>query len=119
MLKKISLRELIYVIRPSLRNSYPFADWYVLANTIAAFVFLFLSFPEKMAPWEWLLIIYAAFRIFEILVYIIWLLLFQGYSEDEDASIPLASYRRTVLLLLFNYAEVVLWFSLILQRKVG
>jgi len=60
------------------------------------------------APWlSAVVVAAAAIRLFEILVNAVHVTLFHGFIDKK----PLAGPRRIVILLLFNYIELVFWFA--------
>ena len=57
---------------------------------------------------------YGAYRTFEITVFQIDLLLFHQYrARQNNVAHSVRSYRRTVILLIHNYFEIVCWFGTI------
>ena len=51
-------------------------------------------------------------RVFEVIIYQVNVLLFDEYrAKKNNHTYSLRSYRRTVLLLLHNFAEIIFWFA--------
>lgn len=97
---------------PSLRRSYVFVDGWVLGHLCLS-VFVFVVVPFLDGSWFLgVLFVYGALRIFEVVVYQVNVMLFDEYRARK-AGIPyhLKGYRRIVLLLLHNYAEMIFWFA--------
>lgn len=104
---------------PRARGSYGFVDAWVLGNLGFSLVFLALSRVPQIRLWEIGILIYAGFRIFEVVIYQINVLLFDEYrAKKAGKEYALRSYRRVVVLLLHNYIEILFWFALF-YRNLG
>jgi predicted component of viral defense system (DUF524 family) len=58
------------------------------------------------------LFFYGILRVFEILVYQINVLLFDDYkAKKQKKEYAIKSYRRTVILLLNNFLEIIIWYA--------
>jgi len=98
-------------------ESYGFVELWVLGHVLLSIILL-LIYPTLGA------VIYGGLRVFEVLIYLINVILFDEYRANkaehrkkragETYAIPYAirGYRRIVILLLHNYAEIILWFAL-------
>lgn len=97
--------------------SYAFVDWYVSLHTLASFAALVITTLRVEKDVNLLLLIvalYATFRIFEVFVYQVNVLLFDQYrAEKQNKSYVIRGYRRMVLLLIHNYFELVCWFGVL------
>jgi hypothetical protein len=76
-----------------------------LALSIAAFCIALFTTNETI---QWLIVVGSAVRVFEYLNYLFWVILF---ARPNKGKTDLRSYKRSVLLLMFNYAETIFWFS--------
>lgn len=120
ILGRISLFEMVRKVAPTLRRNYAFVEIYVFTNTTLAFLALAIaSWRSDMAPTLLLVMaaVYGAYRIFEITVYQINVLMFDDYKfrklNGPKAEYSVRSYRRMVILLVHNYFEIVLWYGLV------
>ena len=107
---KLSLFAIIATVRPSLISA-RFVDGWVVGHLVLAIVAVALItwFP----PYHWMALLivgYGILRVFEIAVYQVNVLLFDEYRAARAGNVyELHGYRRIVLLLLHNYAEIILW----------
>lgn len=94
-----------------------FVEVWVLANLGAAVFLLTLPDVPGWSCWETLLVAYAAIRTFEIAIYQSNVLLFDAYRKRKAGErYQVRGLRRLVLLLLHNYAELILWFGIIFRH---
>lgn len=110
ILAKLSLFALIARIRPSLVSA-RFVDAWVLGHLLLAIasVAAITSLPP-LHPIAFALVGYGTLRVFEIAIYQINVLLFDEYRAVKAGKpYELHGYRRMVLLLLHNYAEIIFW----------
>jgi hypothetical protein len=116
-LSRISVFELLRVAVPAWRNSYVFVEWYVTAVTALSVAALLVAANRIEVSVTWILaaaVAFGAFRIFEVVVYQVNVLLFDEYrSRTSNGEYALRSYRRLVILLVHNYFEIVCWFGVI------
>ena len=101
-LKNISLFNVITNIFPSAKG-YGFVETWVIANFFASIILLCISSVSNIRWWEIIILIYASSRIFEIIIYQIYVLLF---------SKTLGGYRRLFILLISNALEILIWFAI-------
>ena len=98
-------------------ESYGFVELWVLGHLLLSIVLLSICSATGA-------VIYGGLRVFEVLTYLINVLLFaeyrhkkKEYEERKKGEIytspyALRGYRRIVILLLHNYAEIIFWFAL-------
>jgi hypothetical protein len=111
VLGKISLFDLLRAFSPRFKT-YRWVDIYVLVHLGFSFVAIFIvaRWPDGIVAW--VIVFYGALRVFEINVYQVNVLLFDEYrAQREGEKYAVRGYRRLVLLLLHNYAEIIFWFS--------
>jgi hypothetical protein len=122
-LGRISLFAILRSLLPCMRSSqrrFLVVEVWVLGHLGLAVLATILAsrFPGSLIVT--LLMWYGGFRVFEIVVYQINVLLFDEYrARRRGQAYFLRSYRRMVVLLLHNYAEVVLWFATALLNLQG
>jgi hypothetical protein len=109
----LSLFSIIRKAVPKARKSYLFVEVYVTMMTLLSIIALAVATWRRAEQVNVILVFVAAFgayRIYEIVVYQVNVLLFDEYRAKR-ASQPyyVRGYRRIVLLLLHNYLEVVCW----------
>jgi hypothetical protein len=118
----LSQLSMFFVVRklvPSKQRSRRFTDGWVLGHLLASILLAVASSVPGLAWWELIFIIYAGFRIFELVVYLINILLLnQVRVGKEKKRYSFREYRRIVILAIHNYAELIFWFTLI-YRNVG
>lgn len=110
-LGKLSFFALVGWVFPSWISA-RFVDAWVLGHLVLAFVTLWIvsSFPAHAISIA--LVIYGVVRVFEIAVYQTNVLLFDEYrAVKAGTDYALEGYRRIVLLLLHNYAEIIIWLA--------
>ncbi len=116
-LQHVSIIEILRTAFPRLRMNHAFIEAYVTVNTIAAFVALAVAANRWDSGVSNLLVIatvYGSFRIFEITVFQLNVLMFHQYRAKIAGEVhTLRSFRRTVILLVHNYFEIVCWFGVI------
>ena len=120
----ISPFKLVGSLRPRSLQSPSFIDGWSLGHLALALLTLVIA--AIGAGWAGIfslsLLAYGGVRLFELLVYQINVLLFDEYRCRRDGKIyALHGYRRTVILLLHNYFEVLIWFAAayILAERAG
>jgi hypothetical protein len=83
----------------------PGIEWWAIGSLILALIAFALSGSTMWLTVPFLVI--GILRVLEVLINAVHVTLFHGFIDKK----PLAGNRRIVLLLLFNYAEIVLWFA--------
>jgi len=111
LLRHISLFGLIRRLfkRQKWASSYAFVDTWVLVHLILSLAVLYLY---QYMPWrwlQWLVVIFAALRLLELVVYQLSVLLVDQFHKKIYA---LGGYRRILVLSIMNYIEILAWFSL-------
>lgn len=111
-LSRISLFGLLATLAPGAINARTVDAW-VLGHLVLALCSV--GFVSSIGPSHWLstaLVIYGLLRVFEIAVYQVNVLLFDEYrAVRAGRRYALHGYRRIILLLLHNYAEIILWLA--------
>lgn len=108
---KISTFYLITRIFPRMRNA-GFVDAWVLGHLLLALVSLLIASRYPGAILSSLLVCYGVLRVAEIAIYQANVLLFDEYRAFKAGrKYALEGYRRIVLLLLHNYAEIIVWLA--------
>lgn len=112
-LGKISAFELVRAVLPRLSRSYAFVDGWVLAHLFLALGSVFLvTFDEKYESYSFFVVLYGSIRVFEMTIYQVNVLLFDGYRAKRAGQVyALKGHRRIVILLLHNYFEIIFWFA--------
>jgi len=117
ILQHISIVEILRTVVPKLRVTSAFIEGYVTLNTLAAFTALAVAAHRLDVAVSWLLVVavvYGSFRIFEITVFQANVLMFHQYrAKVAGESYTLRGFRRTVILLVHNYFEIVCWFGVV------
>lgn len=114
ILSYISIYALITRFKKNI--SYRFIDWWVTSNLIFAFAASLIVYYWEYPFILYFFSIYGIVRIFEIFVYQINVLLFYEYHhkvKEPDEEYKIKSPTRLIILLFYNYAEIVCWFSAI------
>lgn len=110
-LGRVSLFSLVRWALP-LQGSARFVDAWVLGHLVLSFLALVVvsCFPKHWVSVA--IVIYGLVRVFEIAVYQANVLLFDEYrTVKAGREYALEGYRRIVLLLLHNYAEIITWLA--------
>ncbi len=112
-LEKISLFWVVRKLIPATRESYRFVDWWVLGHLLLSFVLLAICSALNLHWGEAIAVGWGVIRVFEVIIYQINVVLFGEYRAKK-AGKPYAfrGFRRIVILLLHNYAEIIFWFAL-------
>jgi hypothetical protein len=113
-LSVISLFGLLRWAMPWLQDknrSYAVVETWVVAHTALALFAALLAHAGVASTLVTVLLVYGGFRVFEIVVTQVNVLLFDEWrARRAGRSYSLRGYRRILILLLHNYAEVVFWF---------
>lgn len=91
--------------------SYFFSDLWVLGNLLLGVWGCFLNSICGIPIISWIFMVYAFLRMFEIFVYQVNVLLFDPIKYGID-SYKIKSATRTVLLLVVNMMEYIVWFTI-------
>lgn len=120
VLSYISLFAFVSFLRKSYFNkiekqnvsNYKFVEYWVLGNLMFSICASLLVYYVPCMWFTFILSIYGIFRIFEIVVYQINVMLFDPYRAlKEKRKYVIKSPTRLVLLLMHNYVEIVFWFT--------
>jgi hypothetical protein len=118
LLGKISVFVAVRAIIPWLRHpdrAYVAVEVWVLAHTTLALLATVLVYHLGDLWFLRVLLLYGALRVFEITVYQVNVLFFDEWrAVKAGRPYALRGYRRIVLLLLHNYAEILFWFMAVL-----
>lgn len=90
-------------------TSFFFVDLWVLSNLGIGVVAWLLMSPTIGGMWQWLLVVYGAWRVFDVCVYNLRVILGAHSKIPEPNTVR--STRRSLLLGLLNYIEVLFWFA--------
>ena len=113
ILRWISPFQVIRTLIPAIRGSHGFVDGWVLGNLQLSIVLLLMCSAPSLHWWEIIAICYGIIRVFEVFIYQINVLLFDEYrARKAGKTYALRGFRRLVILLLHNYAEIIFWFAL-------
>lgn len=91
-----------------------FSDKWVLVHTILSMISVVVVHCFRWRMLKLIIIIYAAIRILEIIIYQINVLLFHPYralEKEGENKYELQSPHRSVVLLGHNFIEIILWFT--------
>ncbi|RED33874.1 hypothetical protein DES34_10239 [Brevibacillus brevis] len=111
-LQKVTLFDILRTFIPYLKNSkykYVFVELWVVLNVLISFIsviFIHNVTSDNFQLLKLILLVYGIYRVFEINITQLNLMLF------SDGIGEVRSYKRTIILLLHNYVEIVLWFTL-------
>lgn len=125
ILEKISVFSLIRkLFKDSITKPYEFVEKWVLGHFIFAFITTLIVYyvSDKFIWVAYIIAIYGAFRVFEIIIYQINVMFFHPYrAEKIGEPYRIKSPTRMVVLLLHNYIEVMFWYTtmIIVLLKVG
>jgi hypothetical protein len=115
-LSYFSIISFLKLYAPKDRINYGYIESYVTIHTFGALLSLVIVTIRRNEPITGLftaITVYAAIRVFEITITQINILLFDEYrAKRAGQTYHVRSYRRTVLLLVHNYFELVCWFGL-------
>ncbi|MGD8190274.1 hypothetical protein ACQCN2_09860 [Brevibacillus ginsengisoli] len=107
-LRWVSVFQYIRLI-PKLKQSYLFVEVWVVMNLIIGIVSTLIAYYSALPSIvSWILLIYSFIRVTEIIVYQVNVLLFDPY---RNLGFSVRSYRRSVILLIHNYMELIFWFA--------
>lgn len=111
VIRGISTFYLVTKLFPKARTA-AFVDAWVLGHLALSFVSLWIASRSPDSIVSLLLVGYGVLRVFEIAVYQANVLLFDEYRAFKAGKeYALEGYRRIVLLLLHNYAEIIVWLA--------
>jgi hypothetical protein len=107
-LRYVSVFQYVRMI-PGIKGSHAFVEKWVLGNLVVSLLTMVLLQLEVVPHWlAWIILVYSFTRVLEIFVYQVNVLLFDPYLSSNY---QVKSYRRSVVLLIHNYIEVVLWYA--------
>jgi len=93
-------------------QSYAFIDFWVHLHLLISVVFWIVVCTLHLPTWFiWTFIIYGALRLSYVVIYNANVTLFDQF-RTKTKTYALRGYRRILVLLLINYAEIVLWFAI-------
>lgn len=105
-------KEYFNKIIPKKVDNYKFVEYWVLGNLLCSVCSSLVVYYYSCSWLAILLSLYGIFRIFEIVVYQINVMLFDPYRAlKEKRKYVIKSPTRLVLLLMHNYVEIVFWFT--------
>lgn len=111
LLSYLSLFKIITSVFKKLQT-HLFVEIYVICNTTLAFLSIIFVTSCRPCIWHYFLLTYSMFRVLEILVYQINVLLFDELrAREQHKSYSIKSYRRMIILLLHNFVEIIFWFA--------
>lgn len=112
-LRWLSPFQIVRLCIPKTRRSHRFVDSWVFGHLLLSLVLLVAVRAPNLHWWEIIFLIYGGVRVFEVVIYQINVLLFDEYRKRKSGeSYAVRGYRRIVILLLNNYAEIIFWFAL-------
>jgi hypothetical protein len=93
------------------KRSYAVVEVWVFGHTALAFAIALFAYVQPSLGAVSAALIYGGLRVFELVVYQANVLLFDDWrARRAGKSYSLRGYRRILLLLLHNYAELIFWF---------
>lgn len=116
-LSHVSLFSFVSFLRKKYFNkvkvdNYRFVEYWILGNLLCSVCSSLVAYCSSCSWLSILLSLYGIFRIFEIVVYQINVMLFDPYrARKEKRRYAIKSPTRLVLLLMHNYVEIVFWFT--------
>lgn len=115
-LKSITLYHILKRKVPSIENA-DNTDRYVSGWMLLSIASLAVCSAPNLQWWELIILFWGAWRVFAIITIQINLLLFDEYREMK-AGRPyrIRGFRRLIILLLQNYAEVIFWFAVLYRN---
>ena len=112
ILGRFSIYSLIRAIFPNMTNTSLFSEIWAFFNLIFSIVSIPIIIYTEVKLVEYIMVIYALLRIFEVTVYQINVLLFDEYrAAKKNLQYVLTGYRRVVILIIQNYFEIIFWFA--------
>ncbi|WPX07794.1 hypothetical protein [Anaerocellum danielii] len=121
-LSKISI---FYWVRKIAKNKgYFLVDAWVLGNILLSFLAVVSTYyiNSRFKAIFWIILIYGVLRVFEIIVYQVNVLFFDRIrTKKNKREYKIKSVTRTIILLLHNFVEIMLWYSvmMICLLKIG
>jgi hypothetical protein len=112
-LEQITVFELLRRFIKPLQGSsrYFFVDIWVHGNLLLSILVLLLWCCPCVFWFSVVVLIYAALRVYEILIYQVNVIIFGKARAKRTGIKPLFAPLRSVLSLLLNYLEVILWYD--------
>lgn len=99
-----------------------FTDRWVFANLVAALACsVAMRLVRNMTPLSWLISLNGALRIIEILAVQLKIVLIDPFDADGMVRphYAITGIRRSIVCLLFNYLEMMLWFACLMTFLMG
>lgn len=118
----ISVLGLIKYLPESTRDRWGAAivEVWVLLNLLLAAGLALGILQPKQHIWLQLAVVYSAIRLAEMAIYHFNILMFDGNRALSRGTVYyLTSYRRSLLLSIHNYVEIIFWFSFIYSNLTG
>ena len=110
----VSAFQLLRLILPGRFMGWGFVDAWVVGNTVLAISAAAFSPLRSDHWWTFVVVVYSGLRVVEIFAYQVNVLLWDPQrAREEGREYRLLGYRRSLVLGLHNYAELVLWFAAI------
>lgn len=113
-LQKLEMLSLFYLIRNLFwpdytKGNYRFVDAWLLGHTALAIIYVFIANVAWVpTAFKYVLLVYGCFRMFEILIYQVNVILVHPYKTENYS---LNSYRRMTIALIHNFIEIIFWFA--------
>lgn len=99
-----------------------FTDRWAFVNLVTALVCpLAMCLARNMTPLSWLISLYGALRIIEIFAVRLKIVLIDPFDADGMVRphYAITGIRRSIVCLLFNYLEMMLWFACLMTFLMG
>lgn len=113
-LRKISVFNFVKKrLGSSIENiKYLFVELWVVGNLIAAIFFSIVLYTYNNKVINYIILIYAALRVFEIIVYQINVVFFDPIrAQNNNETYYVKSIIRTLILIFINFLEIVFWYA--------
>ena len=105
-------RKVAWIENRPFTSGFLFPEIWVLANILMAIIGCIIVGRTSCAVVRWIFLVYAFMRTFEVFVYQVNVLLFDPIKSGIK-QYRIKSAARTVLLLICNIFEYILWFSVV------
>lgn len=107
-LRWVSPFQIVRCVLPQRFITYAFVDAWVLCHAVAAAIVWLCTTPSSTCFLTRCVILFGAVRVFELVIYSANVLFAVPAASPDYA---LRSFRRSLMLTLINYGEVLLWFA--------
>ena len=118
-LSKHSVFSVVRCLFPRKLGGHLFPELWATGHLVASGVLAAVCSVPGLALWELIFIIYAGLRIFELVVYQINILFAPYRAEKKNKQALLGGFERSIILVIYNYAEVIFWFTFIYRNVRG